>query len=252
MLAFVAIESRVAHPLLPLRVPADRDRGASFLSVGLASAAMFGVFLFLTYYLQQNLHYSPIRNGFAFMPLTATIMLSAIIAQTRLAPKFGPRPLVSTGMALGAAGMLLLSGLGIHSTYVSGVLPALLVMGVGFGLIMAPSMNSATFGVRASDAGVASATVSASQQIGGSIGTALLSTIATSAATGSLAGARPTSALIATATVHGYTTAFAFSAGIFALGALLAALLFRTGPQLGEAQSAEPLAEVVAEPVIAF
>jgi EmrB/QacA subfamily drug resistance transporter len=227
--AFVAIEARVAHPLLPLRVPADRNRGASFLSVGIAGAAIFGVFLFLTYYLQETLHYSPIRNGLAFLPLTVMVMGTAVIAQTQLAPRYGPKPLVVTGMALAALGMLLLAGLSIHSTYLGGVLPSLLLIGLGYGLIVAPSTSTATLGVRPADAGVASATVSASQQIGGSIGTALLSTIAASAVTSSLAGARPTAALIAAASVHGYTTAFTLAAGIFATGAITALALFRPG-----------------------
>jgi hypothetical protein len=115
-----------------------------------------------------------------------------------------------------------------------------MIMGAGFGMIFAPAMNGATLGVDPKDAGVASATVNASQQVGGSIGVALLSTIAASAATSALGGARPTPALIATATVHGYTTAFFVSAGIFALGALVAAVLYRPGVRVA-APDAEPV-----------
>ena len=227
--AFVAIERRSAHPLLPLRVIADRDRGASFLSVGISGAAVFAVFMFLTYYMQQNLGLSPIANGFAFLPMTATIVVSAMLSSTRLAPRFGPRPLVVLGMLLGAAGMLYLTGLGVHSSYAADVLPALMIMGVGFGMIFAPAISNATLGVDAHDAGVASATVNAGQQVGGSIGVALLSTVAASAVSSSIGGARPTPALMAAATVHGYTTAFFWAAGIFALGAIVAAVLFRPG-----------------------
>jgi len=238
--AFVAIERRAAHPLLPLRVVADRDRGASFLSVGVAAAAVFAVFMFLTYYMQQNLGLSPVVNGLAFLPMTATIIVSALVSSTRLAPRFGPRPLVVAGMLLGTAGMLFLTSLGVHSSYAAHVLPALMVMGAGFGMIFAPSMNSATLGVDPHDAGVASATVNASQQVGGSIGVALLSTVAATATSNYIGGVHPTHALIAAATVHGYTTAFFVSAGLFALGAVLAALLFRPG-----VRAIEPTAEPV-------
>ncbi len=150
---FVAVERRAAHPLLPLRVISDRDRGAAYLSISIAAGAVFAVFMFLTYYMQQNLGFSPVLNGVAFLPMTATIILSAAVASTRLLPRFGPRPLIVTGMLLGAAGMLYLTGIGVHSSYATAVLPALAVMGLGFGLIFAPSMATATLGVGAQDAG---------------------------------------------------------------------------------------------------
>jgi predicted MFS family arabinose efflux permease len=230
--AFLAIERRVASPLLPLRVIADRDRGASFLSVGIVSAAMFSVFIFLTYYLQQNLGFSPITNGLAFLPMTATVVVSATLSSTKLQARFGPRALIVTGMLLGAAGMLLLTRVGVHSSYAANVLPTLLIMGVGIGMIFAPSMSNATLGVAPADAGVASATVNASQQVGGSVGVALLSTFAASATTSYLTGAHPTPAQLAQATVHGYTTAYFWAAGIFALGAIIAAALFRPGDRI--------------------
>ena len=227
--AFVLIQRRVSQPLLPLRVVTDRNRGASYLAVWISGIAIFGVFLFLTYYLQQNLGYTPIQTGLAFLPMTGVIMISAIISTTKLVPRFGPRPLVTGGMLLGATGMVLLTGLQLQSTYAADVLPALLVMGVGFGLIMAPSMSNATLGVRPADAGVASALVSASQQIGGSIGTALLSTIAASATTAFVQGKQPNPALAAQAAVHGYTTAFWVAAAVFAIGAVVCGTLFESG-----------------------
>jgi EmrB/QacA subfamily drug resistance transporter len=227
--AFVWIESHVDKPLLPLRVVTDRNRGASFLSIAISGAAMFGVFLFLTYYLQQTRGYSPVSTGLAFMPMMALVMVSAVIGNTRLRPRFGPRILVVAGMLLGASGMYYLTNLGLDSSYATDILPALLAMGVGIGLVISSSMSGATLGVEPQDAGVASATVSASQQVGGSIGTALLSTLAASAATSMLAGSRPTPALLAHAAVHGYTTAFAWAAAIFAVGAIVAAVLFERG-----------------------
>ncbi len=225
---FAWVEGRIEHPLLPLRVLADRNRGASFLAIGIAGAAIFGVFLFLTYYLQQTRGYSPITTGLAFLPMTAAIMTSAVLANTKLLARFGPRPLVVIGMLLGAAGMFVLTRLGVHSGYAAEILPALLVMGIGFGFVISSSMNTATLGVRPADAGVASATVNASQQVGGSLGVALLSTLAAGAASSYLGG-RPSAALLAGAAVHGYTTAFAWAGAIFLAGALVSGLLFERG-----------------------
>jgi EmrB/QacA subfamily drug resistance transporter len=224
---FVLIERRVEHPLLPLRVVLDRDRGGSYLAVAMSAIAIFAVFLFLTYYLQQNLGYSPVTTGLAFLPMVAGIVISSTTANIKLLARTGARPLVPTGMVLGAAGMLYLTGLGPHSAYVTHVLPALIVMGFGFGLIFAPSLATATLGVDARDAGVASAMVNTSQQVGGSIGTALLSTLAVTATNHMLAGVHPTPALMAGAAVHGYTTAFYWSASIFAIGSIVTALLLR-------------------------
>jgi EmrB/QacA subfamily drug resistance transporter len=244
--AFVAIERRSSHPLLPLRIVTDRDRGGSFASIGLAAAAVFAVFMFLTYYMQQNLGFSPILNGVAFLPMTGTILVSASLSTTKLLPRFGPRVLIVTGMLLGAAGMLYLTGIGVHSSYAASVLPSLLVLGAGFGLIFAPAMSTATLGVAPQDAGAASATVNANQQVGGAVGVALLSTVASSAVSSYLTGVHATPAAIAAATVHGYTTAFAWSSGIFLLGALVAALLLRSRATRGEA-----VPEAAGEPVLA-
>jgi EmrB/QacA subfamily drug resistance transporter len=241
--AFVVIQMRVANPLLPLRVVLDRDRGGSYLAMALSAVAMFGVFLFLTYYLQQNLGFSPIQTGLAFLPMTFSIMISATTAQTRLMPRTGARPLIGAGLALGAVGMLYLTGIGTDSSYAAHVLPGLIIMGLGLGMVFAPAMSSATLGVEPGDAGVASAMVNTMQQIGGSIGTALLSTLAASATTSALAtGGAPTKAVVAQAAVHGYTTAFYWSAAIFAVAAVLCTALLRSGVR-------EPSA--VGEPVFA-
>jgi EmrB/QacA subfamily drug resistance transporter len=238
--AFVAIQRRAEHPLLPLRVVLDRNRGGSYLAVGIVGAGMFGVFLFLTYYLQQTLGFSPIKTGLAFLPMIGMVMVTATTATTRLLPRTGPRPLLTVGMVLSAAGMVLLAQLGVDSTYAAHVLPGLLVSGAGLGLVMAPAMNTATLGVDAADAGVASATVNTMQQIGGSMGTALLSTLASSAAASYLTAKPPDASLAAQAAVHGYTTAFWWSAGIFAVGAIVCGLLLRGGAPRYE-PSAEPV-----------
>jgi EmrB/QacA subfamily drug resistance transporter len=223
--AFARLQTRVANPLLPMRVILDRDRGGSYLAVGIAGAGIFGAFLFLTYYLQQTLGFSPVKTGLAFLPMTATIMVTAMLTTARILPRTGPKPLVSSGMIFAAVAMVLLTGIGVDSSYAAHVLPSLLLLGVGFGLIMAPSMASATQGVRTEDAGVASAMVNTGQQVGGSVGTALLSTLATSAMTSfaTTNGPGPEAA------IHGYTTAFWWSAGIFAVGAIVTGLLLRGG-----------------------
>jgi EmrB/QacA subfamily drug resistance transporter len=231
--AFVAVERRVANPLLPLRVLADRDRSAGYLAIAAVGAGLFGVFLFLTYYMQQTLGFSPLTTGLAFMPMMAVIIPVGGIAQTRLLPRYGARPLVTAGMLLGALAMVMFTGVGVDSGYVADILPGLLVMGLGLGLVFAPAMSTATLGVDARDAGVASALVNTGQQIGGSIGTALLSTLAASAASGFGAGRGPSAELAQLAAVHGYTTAFFWSAAIFAIGALVSwALLSRGAPEV--------------------
>ncbi|MEU1073168.1 MULTISPECIES: MFS transporter [unclassified Streptomyces] len=230
LVAFVVWQRRAAHPLLPLRVVLDRDRGASFLAMFISGAGMFGVFLFLTYYLQQVLRYSPVKTGLAFIPMVVIMIASSVIAQNRFVPRVGAKPIVPLGMGLGAAGLVWMTALDVDSTYAPHVLPPLLVMGCGMGLIFAPAMNLATAGVAAHDAGVASAMVNTSQQVGGSVGTSLLNTLATSAATHYLVGRQPTPQVLAKAQLHSYATAYWWSAAFFALGLLITVILYRKGP----------------------
>jgi EmrB/QacA subfamily drug resistance transporter len=239
--AFVAIQRRSAHPLLPLRVVLDRDRGGSFLAMGLAGAGVFGVFLFLTYYMQQTLGFSPIKTGLAFLPMTFAIVLTATSSSTKLLPRIGPRPLIGTGMLTAALGMLTLTSVGVDTAYATHVLPGLMIIGAGMGLVFSAAMATATFGVEPDDAGVASAMVNTMQQVGGSIGTALLSTLAATTVTSDLAGRAPDPALLASAAVHGYTTAFWWSAAIFAGGALLCTALLTGRSRLAAVPAGEPV-----------
>ena len=232
---FAVIERRAAQPLLPLRIVLDRNRGGSYFSVLIAGAGMFGVFLFLTYYLQVTLGYSPVITGVAYLPMVAAIVISSTLSNAVLLARVGPKPLVPTGMLLAALGMVVLTQLGVHSSYAGHVLPALLLTGLGLGLIFAPSMNTATLGVGPADAGVASATVNSSQQVGGAIGTAFLNTIAISAAASFVSGKAPSPSLASQAAVHGYTVAFWWAAAIFGLGAVVAGLLLRPGVAAGAA-----------------
>ena len=240
LVAFVLIQLRSSHPLLPMRVLTDRNRAGSYLAIGIAGAGMFGVFLFLTYFLQQSLGYSPVKTGLAFLPMTIVLSIFAGVAQTRILPKTGARPVVVAGMLLASLGMTFLAQVDVHSTYALDILPGLMIMGAGLGLTMATAMSNATLGVSPADAGVASAMVNTSQQVGGSIGTALLSTLAASSVTSFVDGKQQTQALMADAAVHGYTTAFLVAAGIFAAGAIICGLVLRGG-RVELAAGAEPV-----------
>jgi EmrB/QacA subfamily drug resistance transporter len=226
---FAAIQRRAEHPLLPPRIVLDRDRGGSYLAVGIVGVGMFGAFFLLTYYLQQTLGYSPIHTGFAFLPLVGAVIATATTSSAVLLQRTGPRPLMTVGMVLAAVGMVLLTKLAVDSTYAEHVLPGLILIGMGLGFTMAPAMNTATLGVSSADAGVASASVNTMQQVGGSLGTALFSTLSASAATGYLAGNHPGAGVVAQATVHGYTVAFWWAAAIFAAGAIVCGLVLRSG-----------------------
>ncbi|GAQ51174.1 MFS transporter [Streptomyces acidiscabies] len=228
--AFTWWQTKASHPLLPLRVLLDRDRGASFAVMLISSAGMFGVFLFLTYYLQLSLGFSAVKTGLAFLPMVGGLMVAATLATSFLVPRIGPKIIVPLGMALGAVGLVWMTDLGLDSTYVTHVMPPLILTGLGIGLVMAPAMSLATSGVAAHDAGVASAAVNTMQQIGGSIGTALLNTLAASAATNYLDGRNAGDKLVqAHAALESYSTAYWWSAGFFAVGAVLTLLLYRSG-----------------------
>lgn len=227
--SFVRIQRRTKFPLLPLRIVLDRGRGGSLAAMLVAGSGMFGVFLFLTYYLQETLHFSAVMTGFAFMPMIVGLTITAQLSNIVLLPKFGPRPLIPSGMLMAAASLYWLTKLGLSSSYMVHIFPPLILLGFGIGLIFAPAMNTATAGVAAHDAGIASASVNTSQQVGGSIGTALLNTLAASAATSYLVGRAPTPLNLELASVHSYTSAFGYSAIIFLGGAILTALLLPSG-----------------------
>ena len=239
---FIFREAKASHPLLPLRIVADRNRGGANLGILSAGAGIFGIFLFLTFYLEQNLHYSPVGTGLAFLPMIAMIIIFSNVANIILLPRIGPKPLISGGLLAAAGALVWLTGIGANTSYTRDVLGPTLLAGAGLGFNFAAGLNTGTFGVTAASAGVASATVNTMQQIGGSIGTSLLSTVATqstdsfirvhgpAARRGGPAAAR---SLASQATVHGFTTAFWWSAAIFAGGAILAGALLRAGPPGG-------------------
>jgi MFS family permease len=244
--AFAFVESRVPQPLLPLRVIANRTRGGAYLAVGLAAIGMLGAFLFMTYYMQVVKGYSPIKTGAAFLPMATVVLISAGGLTTRLLPKLPPRVLIVPGMLISSAGMLWMLTLEADTAYAGGVLVAQLLLGFGMGMIMPVALNYSTHGVDPGDSGIASASVNTAQQIGGSIGIALLNTIATSATVDYLASHGTSPAVAKQALVEGFGAASAWAAGILLVGALIVAVLMNTPrPKqqavAEDAESVEPL-----------
>jgi MFS family permease len=225
LVTFVLIELRASFPLLPLRVVLDRSRGGSYLTSLLVGLALFGMFLFLTYYMQGTLHYSALKCGIAFLPFSAGIVVSATVA-AQLLPRFGPRMLMVVGMVMATVGLVLFTQLGVHSSYASHLLPPMIIISLGMGLVFVPLSSTALIGVHEHDAGVASALVNTTQQVGGSLGTALLNTVAATATASYLTSHRG-SAAQAASLVHGYTEAFSLSAVLLAVGAVAALILVR-------------------------
>src|SRR5580658_1506332 len=224
--SFVIIEQRAEHPLLPLRIVLDRNRGGSFLSSLLVGTAMLGTFLSLTYYFQGTLHYSAMKSGFAFVPFSMGIITGATLA-SRFLPRFGPRNVMVGGLLLGMAGLFLFSTLDVHSVYISTVLPAEVIVSLGMGLSFVAMSSTALIGVSYQDAGVASALVNSTQQTGGTLGAALINTIATSATVSYVAVHGKSAASLTAGSIHGYTTAFTFSAIVLAVAAVGAFTLIR-------------------------
>ena len=226
LVAFVIWEQRADNPLLPLRIVLDRNRGGSYLMFLLVGAGLFAMFLFLTYYFQINLGYSPVKAGVALIPFSGGIIVAAG-AVAQLLPRVGPRPLMIPGLVMAIVGMLLLTRIGQDTPYTTYVLPAELLMSVGLAGVFIPTASTALIGVGHHDAGVASAVLNSSQQIGGSLGTALLNTVFASAVTAFLTANAHSPAQIAQQTplalIHGYHVAFVWGAALFT-GALLCAV----------------------------
>jgi EmrB/QacA subfamily drug resistance transporter len=232
--AFLLVEGKVKAPLLPLRVLTERNRGGVYASLGLAIIAMFGLFLFLTYYLQIVQGYSPIKTGFAFLPMIAGMITGSTQIGARLMTRVPPRLLMAPGFLTAAVGMLILTQLTVDSSYTALILPAQILLGLGMGTAFMPAMSLATHGVQPRDAGVASAMVNTSQQVGGAIGTALLNTIAASATTTWVAShaaeARTLgqSGFANQAAVHGYAAAIWWAVGILVVSAVISAVMINT------------------------
>ncbi|CAN5376176.1 MFS transporter [soil metagenome] len=222
LVAFVIIEMNTAEPLLPPRVFMERNRAAAFLVSLLLGLALFGMFLFLVYYMQGTLKYSAVKSGLAFLPFSVGVVVGAGLA-SGLLPRIGPRPLMVGGTVMAAIGMTLFAQITVDGSYLTTILPAQIVMSIGMGLAFVALSSTALIGVDDKDAGVASALVNTTQQVGGSLGTALLNTIAATAAVNYIAihGAAKT----AEGLVHGYTVAFTWGLGALILAAVISLVL---------------------------
>jgi EmrB/QacA subfamily drug resistance transporter len=230
LLGFVAVEATTADPLLPLRIPGDRNRGGASLAVGLSVVALYGLFLLLTYDFQVVLGYSPAKAGLAFLPMSAAVMISSTMISRALLPRVAPRVLMVPGLLLGAAGMAILTQLQPDAAYTAFALPAEILLGLGMGAVFVPAFATATTGVDQREAGVASAVANTAQQIGASLGTALLNTIAATATAAYLAAhvlgsSARSGEPIRAGLVHGYAVAAGWAALILVVAAMLVGFL---------------------------
>ncbi|MFC3500154.1 MFS transporter [Micromonospora krabiensis] len=239
LLAFVLVETRVPNPLLPLRVLTDRTRAGVYLSTGLSMVGMFGLFLFLTYYLQVVQAWSPVRTGLGFLPLIIAMIIGPTLIGARLSHRVSPRALMAASFLISAIGLLMLTRMTVDSSYAALLLPSQVLLGLGTGTAFLPALSLATHGLRAHDAGIASAMINTSQQIGASIGTALLNTVAASATAGWLLDHANGPATNSQAIVHGYATAVWWAVGILVVAALVALTLVRVRPQGGSVPADE-------------
>jgi EmrB/QacA subfamily drug resistance transporter len=231
LVIFVVIEMKVANPLMPLRVVTERNRGGSYLGSLVVGAGLFSMFLFLGLYLQVILGYSPLKSGFAFLPFTGGIIVFAGIA-SQLLPRVGPKALMVPGLIAAGFGLLALSRITPDTSYTSHVLPSLLIMSSGMALVFIPLTSTSLHAVSSHDTGVASAMLNTSQQIGGSLGTALLNTVAaTATATFAAANTQLGDKLMPYAMTHGFTVAFKFSAVLLFAGAVVLFFFINIGKE---------------------
>lgn len=243
--AFVLVQAKVEDPLLPLRILTNRNRAGSFLGITLAVLANYGIFLFLTYFLQTINGYSPLKTGLAFLPLMVMNGLAATQLASRLMPRIPIRLLIVPGLIIAGIGAALLTQITPNDGYIAHVLPAELLLGLGLGMALVPFISTATNNAETRDAGVTSAMTNTSQQVGASVGTALMNTIAATATASYLVAHAPGVGVAARATVHGYAVASAYAAAVLIAAAVLSGVLINAGPRKvttgGPVPAEEPL-----------
>jgi EmrB/QacA subfamily drug resistance transporter len=240
LVAFVLVELRSASPLLPMRVVLDRNRGGTYLASLLVFAGLFAMFLFLSYYFQYNLGYSALKSGIAFLPFSGGIIVTSGVVSALL-PRTGPKPLMLVGLAMSTIGLATFAFISDTSSWVTRVLPGELLMSVGLALVLVPLSSLALAGVKEDDAGVASAVLNSTQQIGGSLGTALLNTFYASAVTSYvIAHHLPPSAFNPLAAIHGYHVAFWIGVGLITAALVAVLVLVNAGKDDVTTQPAVP------------
>jgi predicted MFS family arabinose efflux permease len=232
---FLAVQTRAAHPMLPLRLLKDRTRAGSYVTMLLIGSGMFATFYFLTLYMQLILGYSPVKTGFAYLPFSIGMGMAAGLS-SKLVTHVAPRLIAGPGLLIAAAGMYWFSTLTPHSSYTTELMPAMFVTALGLGSGFVPMTLGAVHHVAHRDAGIASALLNTAQQVGGALGLAVLSTISTSAANAKLPAAAQAlyqglatkdGVLVAragAAVTHGYTAAFIAAAAMFLAGLIVTAL----------------------------
>ena len=231
LVAFFLIQKNVKNPLLPLRIITERNRGGSYLGSMMVGAGLFSMFLFLGLYLQVILGYSPLRTGFAFLPFSIGIILFAGVA-SQLLPRVGPKPLIIWGLIQSTVGLYLLTFITPETAYITHVLPSLLIMSTGMALVFIPISTTALHGIGGRDSGVASAALNTSQQVGGSLGTALLNTIAaTSAANYLINNPGLGDKAQVFALTHGYTASFKAGAAMLIVAAIVMMVFIKVGKE---------------------
>jgi predicted MFS family arabinose efflux permease len=229
LIAFVLVELRSASPLLPMRVVLDRNRGGTYLASLLSFAGLFAMFLFLSYYLQANLGYSALKAGLAVLPFSGGVIVTSGVVPALL-PRAGPKPLMLLGLAMAAVGLATFTRVTETSSWAGRVLPGELLMSVGFALLLVPLSSLALAGVNDDDAGVASAVLNSTQQIGGSLGTSLLNTFYASAVSSYVADHHlAPSAFNPLAAIHGYHVAFWIGVGLVAAAFVAILVLVNAG-----------------------
>ena len=229
LVSFFVIENRVSSPLVPMRVLLDRNRGGSYLAQLIVGIGLFAMFLFLGLYLQVVKGYTPIVAGFAFLPFSAGIIVGAGIA-SQLLPRVGPKPLMVPGLLVAASGLAFLSLLEPDSSYVTHVLPGMILISLGMAFTFIPVSTTALHGIGKLDAGVGSALLNTSQQVGGAVGTALLNTVAVAASTAYLAANSSLGeSAVPAALTEGYTRAFLAGSGFLVVAAIVSATMITIG-----------------------
>ena len=238
--AFVLIERRQRDPLIPLRIFSNRSLAASDTTMLVVAAALFGVFYFCTLYLQQVLGFSALKTGIAYLPLTLTLVGASALA-SRFVDRFTPKPVLVVGLLVSTVGFGLLTRIVGHGDYASHVLPAIILLGVGLGTSFVPITIAATNGVAGGDSGLASGLLNTTQQVGGSLGLAILSSVSTTRVTSSLHGGSP----LSMALTHGFKGAFIVAAVLCAVGVVVALVLLPRRPREPRRAHVEAIAMAV-------